>query len=74
LRQVSLDERRWELGASGHGPRAKHLTDRICAQITAWSPQRAAQPIITAWPAGTTPAEPGDVIISRPHTSLSITY
>jgi protein-L-isoaspartate(D-aspartate) O-methyltransferase len=46
-------ERRWELGAIGHGPTEAQLAERICDQIRAWGRDRTAQPTITAYPAGT---------------------
>ncbi|MGQ0778890.1 MAG: methyltransferase, FxLD system [Pseudonocardiales bacterium] len=46
-------ERRWELGATGHGPTAAQLAQRLCQQILAWDRDRTAQPTITAYPAST---------------------
>lgn len=46
-------ERRWELGAIGHGPTGAQLAERLCEQIRAWDRDRTAQPIITAYPAST---------------------
>jgi protein-L-isoaspartate(D-aspartate) O-methyltransferase len=45
-------ERRWELGAIGHGSAGAQLTERMCEQIRAWDRNRADQPIITAYPVG----------------------
>jgi protein-L-isoaspartate(D-aspartate) O-methyltransferase len=55
LRRLDQDaiERRWELGAIGHGPTGPQLADRLCEQIRAWDRDRTAQPLITAYPAGT---------------------
>ncbi|WNV83035.1 methyltransferase, FxLD system [Umezawaea sp. Da 62-37] len=43
----------WELGAIGHGPAGEHLAERLCAGIRAWGQDRTAQPVITAYRAGT---------------------
>ncbi|WP_433264704.1 methyltransferase, FxLD system [Actinosynnema sp. CS-041913] len=55
LRRPAPDatERRFELGATGHGPAGEHLAERLCAGIRAWDHDRTAQPVITAYPAGT---------------------
>jgi protein-L-isoaspartate(D-aspartate) O-methyltransferase len=45
------DAPRWELGAVGHGPAGPQLADRLCGEIRAWNRDRAAQPVITAYPA-----------------------
>ena len=45
-------ERRWELGAIGHGPSRAQLAERVCDQIRAWDRDRVEQPVITAYPAG----------------------
>ncbi len=45
-------ERRWALGAIGHGPTGAQLAERMCEQIRAWDRDRADQPVITAYPAG----------------------
>lgn len=41
---------RWELGATGHGPAGPELAEHLCAQIRTWDDDRAAQPVITAYP------------------------
>lgn len=51
------DAARWELGATGHGPAGPQLADRLCDQIRAWDTDRTAQPVITAYPAGTPAAQ-----------------
>lgn len=75
LRRVSDTERRWELGAAGHGPLAAELAARVCAQIQAWSPNRTARPVITARPAGplTQPAASGNAI-AKPSTLLEVRF
>ncbi|MGH4000825.1 MAG: hypothetical protein ACRDTJ_25560, partial [Pseudonocardiaceae bacterium] len=50
--EPDVTERRWELGAIGHGPAGAQLSERVCEQIRAWDSDRADQPIITAYPAG----------------------
>jgi protein-L-isoaspartate(D-aspartate) O-methyltransferase len=56
-------ERRWELGAIGHGPSGAQLAERLCEQIRAWDRDRTAQPIITAYPAGTPDQELAGVLV-----------
>lgn len=46
-------ERRWELGAIGHGPAGAQLAERLCDQIRGWDRDRSAQPTITAYQAKT---------------------
>lgn len=65
----------WELGAIGHGPAGGELADRMCEQIRAWDHDRTAQPVITAYPAGT----PDDQVlgvhaIEKQHTRLVVSY
>jgi protein-L-isoaspartate(D-aspartate) O-methyltransferase len=45
--------KRWELGAIGHGPVGEQLAERLCGVIRAWGENRAAQPTIAAYRAGT---------------------
>ncbi len=45
-------DRRWELGATGHGPTGAELAGRICDQIAAWDRDRSAHTVISACPAG----------------------
>lgn len=58
---------RWELGATGHGPAGARLAGRMCEQIREWDRDRAAQPVVTACPAGTPDDRlpPGRVIDKR---------
>ncbi len=66
-------ERRWELGAIGHGPAGPQLADRLCEQIRAWDRDRTAQPLITALPAGTPDEElPNGLVIDKRHIRLVI--
>lgn len=39
------DERRYELGATGHGPAGVTLAQRLCEQIHRWDRDRTAQPV-----------------------------
>ncbi|WP_131771069.1 methyltransferase, FxLD system [Candidatus Protofrankia californiensis] len=56
-------ERRWELGAIGHGPAGTRLAERLCEQIRAWDRDRTAQPTITAYPAGTPDEDLADGVV-----------
>ncbi len=60
-------ERRYELGATGHGPHGAHLAERLTEQIRRWDRDRAAQPVICAYPAGTATdaLPPGGMIIDK---------
>lgn len=46
-------ERRWELGAIGHGPAGANLAERLCQQVRDWDHHRTTQPAISAYPTGT---------------------
>ena len=78
LRRVGQEgsaESRWELGAFGHGPAGQQLADRLCDQVRAWDQSRTAQPVITAYPAGTGQDKPRDGrAIHKRATILSISY
>ncbi|MGH3937973.1 MAG: methyltransferase, FxLD system [Pseudonocardiaceae bacterium] len=66
-------ERRWELGAIGHGPTGTRLAERLCVQIRAWDRDRTAQPTITVYPAGTPDQELADgLVIDKRFTRLVI--
>ena len=66
-------DRRWELGAIGHGPTGPHLAERLCEQIHAWDHDRTAQPLITAYPAGTPNGKlPNGLVIDKRHIRLVI--
>ncbi|MCP2331021.1 methyltransferase, FxLD system [Actinoalloteichus cyanogriseus DSM 43889] len=67
-------ERRYELGATGHGPAAAQLAERLVAQIRRFDRDRAAQPVITAYPAGTADENlPTGVIIDKHHVRMVAT-
>ncbi|MGH3546710.1 MAG: methyltransferase, FxLD system [Pseudonocardiaceae bacterium] len=62
-----------ELGVIAHGPDTSKLANRTSELLHRWSQERPAQPIITAYPAGT----PNDKLASgthirRPDTSITI--
>jgi protein-L-isoaspartate(D-aspartate) O-methyltransferase len=66
-------ERRWELGAVGHGPLGAQLAERLCAQIRAWDRDRTAQPAITAYPARTPDQDLADgVVIDKQFVRLVV--
>lgn len=75
LRRLDQDatERRWELGAIGHGPAGPQVADRLCEQIRAWDRDRTTQPLITAYPAGTPDEElPNGLVIDKRHIRLVV--
>jgi protein-L-isoaspartate(D-aspartate) O-methyltransferase len=68
-------ERRWELGAHGHGPAGEQLAERLCQQIRAWDRDRTAQPIISAYPAGTPDEElPNGIVSDKKFVRLVVSY
>lgn len=69
-RQETGDEVRWELGAIGHGPAAAELTERLCDEIRAWSPERDRRPSVIAYPAGTPDSELAAPAIDKTHSRL----
>ncbi|MGQ0775117.1 MAG: methyltransferase, FxLD system [Pseudonocardiales bacterium] len=65
--------RRFELGAIGHGN--GDLAHRITEQIRTWDRDRTAQPVITAYPAGTPDDQlPAGVVIDKQHTRLTLAW
>lgn len=46
-------QRRWELGAIGHGLAGPRLGESICESIRVWDRDRTATPTVTAYPAAT---------------------
>lgn len=67
-------ERRYELGATGHGAAAAQLADRLVEQIRRFNRDRTAQPVIAAYPAGTaTENLPTGVIIDKRHIRMVLT-
>jgi protein-L-isoaspartate(D-aspartate) O-methyltransferase len=68
------DERRYELGATGHGPAAAQLAERLVEQIRHFDRDRTAQPVITAYPTGTTDKTlPTGVVIDKQHVRIVVT-
>lgn len=68
-------ERRWELGAIGHGLKGAELAERLCAQIRIWDRDRTAVPSISIHPAGT--PDSGlrhEQVIDKQHTRLVISF
>jgi protein-L-isoaspartate(D-aspartate) O-methyltransferase len=64
-----------ELGITAHGPDSPGLAGQLAGHLHAWDRQRPAQPIITAYPAGT----PDDQLspghrIDKPSARLTITW
>ncbi|MGH3630031.1 MAG: methyltransferase, FxLD system [Sciscionella sp.] len=66
-------QRRYELGATGHGPAGAHLAERLCQHIRDWDHDRTAQPIITAYPAHKNLPD-GRVIIAKRHVHLVVAH
>ena len=67
-------ERRYELGATGHGPAAAQLAERLVKQIRRFDRDRAAQPVITAYPAATADDDlPAGVVIDKHHVRMVLT-
>lgn len=67
-------ERRYELGATGHGPAAAQFAERLVEQIRRFDRDRAAQPVITAYPAGTADEDlPAGVVIDKHHVRMVVT-
>jgi protein-L-isoaspartate(D-aspartate) O-methyltransferase len=75
LRRLSDDgdRRRWELGATGHGPAGAHLAQRLNDQVRAWDTDRTARPTVTAYPVATT-HEAAEAMIAKPCIRLAISY
>lgn len=68
-------EPRFQLGAAGYGPQGRRLAERLCAQITAWGGDRAAEPVISLYPAGTPDYELTDgYVIEKPSARMVISY
>lgn len=65
--------RRYELGATGHGPAGAHLAQRLCQHIHDWDHDRTAQPTITAYPAHE-PLPEGRVIIAKRHIRTVVAH
>jgi protein-L-isoaspartate(D-aspartate) O-methyltransferase len=75
LRRPAPDatERRFELGATGHGPAGEQLADRLCAAIRTWNYDRTAQPTISAYPAGTPDEDLDGQVIDKRFIRMVVT-
>ncbi|MFF4988531.1 methyltransferase, FxLD system [Streptosporangium saharense] len=64
-----------ELGVTAHGPDSERLAAHLTELLHQWNRTRPAQPIITAYPAGTPDGRlaPG-IRIERPDTRLTISW
>ncbi|MFS8098403.1 methyltransferase, FxLD system [Lentzea alba] len=51
--EPDAQDKRWELGAIGHGPAGEQLAERLCTVIRSWGEDRTAQPTIAAYRAST---------------------
>ncbi|MGH3783968.1 MAG: methyltransferase, FxLD system [Pseudonocardiaceae bacterium] len=69
-------ERRYELGATGHGPAGAQLAERLCEHIRGWDRERTVHPVITAHPVGTADRDlpDGGVIIDKRHVRMVVAY
>ena len=69
-------ERRYELGATGHGPIGALLAERLCHHIRRWDRDRTAQPVITARLADVpdTDLPAGGLVITKHHTRMTIQH
>jgi protein-L-isoaspartate(D-aspartate) O-methyltransferase len=68
------DRRRWELGATGHGPTGAELTRRLINHIHTWDHDRAATPTVTAYPVGTPRPTTDKPTIDKPCIRLAVSY
>jgi hypothetical protein len=56
-------------------PSRQQLAERLCAQIRAWDRDRAARPVITAYPADTPDYQlPGGLVIGMRHIRLVVSF
>jgi protein-L-isoaspartate(D-aspartate) O-methyltransferase len=70
-----VSERRWLLGAAGHGPGGELLAQRLCAQIHAWNAGRDEVPSVNAYPAGLFDAQQTvQLVIRKPDSDLTVTF
>jgi protein-L-isoaspartate(D-aspartate) O-methyltransferase len=68
-------EPRFSLGAVGYGPDGFDLAERVCEQIQVWDRDRDAEPVITAYPAGTPDSRlVTGHLIEKPSARLVISY
>ncbi|WP_086823783.1 hypothetical protein [Allokutzneria sp. NRRL B-24872] len=66
-------ERRFELGATGHGPSGSRLAQRLSQHIRDWNRDRTAQPRILAAPYTFPENElPDGMFITKQHVRLGL--
>lgn len=69
------DQRRWELGAAGHGPTGQQLAERLCDQIRAWGESRDLRPVVEAYPTNVWGQQlSGDVTLIKPCIQMIFAY
>lgn len=70
------DPDRYELGAIGHGPRARAVAERLVEEIRTWDrDHRTHRARIEVHPAGTPDDRlPAGRVIDRPHTRITISW
>ncbi len=73
----------FELAVRGFGPWGALLAERLAGRVAAWRSSgrpRAADLVVTAYPrtgqgaVPDAPAQPGEVVVDRPHTRLVLTW
>lgn len=65
----------WELGAIGHGPAATELTEHLCDEARAWSPERDHyEPRLVIYPADIPDRELGRPVFEKTHSRFVFTY
>jgi protein-L-isoaspartate(D-aspartate) O-methyltransferase len=72
--QDQAPQRRWELGAAGHGPRGEQLAERLCALIRTWGKNREEQPSIIAYLGRPFDVSQPGHVVTKPDCQLTITY
>ncbi|MEV6303876.1 methyltransferase, FxLD system [Actinoplanes sp. NPDC051861] len=72
----AADDGLWELGATGHGPAATALAERIVNQVKAWDTTRTATPHITVQRRADAHAETGTAsgTIAKTHATMTLQY
>ena len=71
--RIAADGRpRFELGATGHGPRGADLAGRVVAGIHRWDHDRTAQPTITGYPADRATQSANGVIIVKKNIQMIV--
>lgn len=66
---------RWELGAIGHGSAAAEMTEHLCDEARAWSPERNHyDPRLVVYPAETPARELGGAVFEKTHSRFVFSY